>query len=132
MCTDADSTYGSTEKRPQGHGTRPKPTSGFVILRFEDGFLPDYSETFIEAIRKADRRVLLHATGDLWKLVRRVVESVKPEELQRFEAKAKETLGGKFLSLSRFWRIDGRKAATSLGELEAEVRRWPGVDLTWA
>ena len=117
MSTSAEGIYGPTEQRPPRHGTRPKPTSGFVILRFEDGFLPDYSETFVEAIRKADRLGLLTATGDLWKLVRPVIESVKPAELQRFEAKARETLGVKFISLSRFWRIDGRKAAMSLGEL---------------
>ena len=128
MATDADGSKGPAEKKTPRYGAPAKATSGFVIVRFRNGYLPDYSRTFIEAARKADRGSLLKEAGDLVQVVRPVVESVEPAALQRFESKARAALGDKFVSLSRFWRIDARKAATSLGELEAQVSRWPGVE----
>ena len=123
---DGGSTF--TERLPLRRGSPPGDTHGFVIVRFAEGYLPDYSETFLEAICAAERGELLEAVGDLIGSVRPIVDSVKPEVLRRFESRARESLGHEFVSLSRFWRIDGRKDAPGLDELEEQVRRWPGAE----
>ena len=128
MRADAHGGSTPTERRPRRCEAPPGEDDGFVIVRFADGYLPDYSETFLQAICAADRAELLEAAGDLAASVRPVVDSVKPEVLRRFESRARETLGHEFVSLSRFWRIDGRKVATGLDELEEQVRRWPGAE----
>jgi serine protease len=107
--------------------------SGFVILRLSGELDPGEGPDLRDHVDAVGLQRLVNYLDELGQPpTRRVITSVEPHELLRWEEEAMDSRLPPLNSLTRYWRVDAQGLQQPLEEIVEGFSRFDGVELAYA